>query len=120
MDDLVFTTTDNGSNFVADFHTKGWAKLSCFGHNLDLAVGKVLDHPQIQKALGRCGSLAECFSRSWKKSRDLQKKQTVLGLKNHKLIGAVSTHWGSTYEMIERILEQWQIIASVLAEDCKY
>ena len=119
-DNLVVTTTDNGSNFVAGFHTKGWTRLSCFGHNLDLAVGKGLDNSQIQKALGRCRSLVECFSRSWKKSRDLQEKQTQLGLKNHKLIGAVSTRWGSTYEMIERILEQQQAIAAVLAEDRKY
>ena len=120
MDTLLVTTTDNGSNFVAGFRTKGWTRLSCFGHNLDLAVGKGLDHPQIQKALGRCRSLVECFSRSWKKSGDLQEKQTQLGLKNHKLIGAVSTRWGSTYEMIERILEQQQAIAAVLAEDRKY
>ena len=95
-------------------------KVSCFRHNLDVAVGKGLDHFQIQKALGRCRSLMECFSRSWKKSRELQEKQTQLGLKNHKLIGAVLTRWGSTYEMIERILEQQQAIAAVLAEDCKY
>ena len=82
-----------------------------------MAVGKDLDYSQIQKALGCCRSLVECFSRSWKKSRDLQEKQTQLGMKNHKLIGAVSTRWGSTYEMIERILEQQQAIAAVLAED---
>ena len=91
LDDLLVTTTDNGSNFVAGFYTKGWTRLSCFGHNLDLAVGKGLDHAQIQKALGCCHSLVECFSRSWKKSHDLQEKQTQLGLKNHKLIGAIST-----------------------------
>ena len=117
MDTLLVTTTDNGSNFVTGFRTKGWTRLSCFGHNLDLAVGKGLDHPQIQKALGFCRLLVECFSRSWKKSRDLQEKQTQLGLKNHKLIGAVSTLWGSTYEMIERMLEQQQAIAAVLSED---
>ena len=47
LDDL-FTTTDNGSNFVADFHTKRWIRQSCFRHNLDLAVEKGLDYPQIQ------------------------------------------------------------------------
>ena len=120
LDDPLVTTTDNGSNFVAVFCTKGWTRLSCFGHNFDLAVGKGLDHPQIQKALGHCRSLVECFSRSWKKSHDLQEKQIQLGLKSHKLIGAISTHWSSTYEMIKRILEQQQAIAAVLVEDRKY
>ena len=106
LDDLLVTTTDNGSNFVAGFRTKGWTRLSCFGHSLNLTVGKGLDHLQIEKALGHCRSLVECFSRSWKKSRDLQEKQIQLGLKSHKLIGAISTCWGSTYEIIERILEQ--------------
>ena len=50
LDDLV-TTTNNGSNFVAGFHTKGWTRLSCFRHNLDVAVGKGLDLPQLQEAL---------------------------------------------------------------------
>ena len=81
MDTFLVTTTDNGNNFVAGFCTKGWTRLSCFRHNSDLAVGKGLDHPQIQKALGHCCSLVECFSRSWKKSHDLQEKQTQLGLK---------------------------------------
>ena len=44
LDDLV-TTTNNESNFVAGFRTKGWTRLSCFRHNLDVAVGKGLDHP---------------------------------------------------------------------------
>lgn len=81
---------------------------------------KSLDHSQIQKALGRCRSLVECFSRSWKKSHDLQEQQAQLSLKHHKIIGAVSTRWGSTYEMIDRILEQQQATAAVLADDCKY
>ena len=37
---LVSTTTDNGSNFVAGFHNHRWVQLSCFGHCLDLAISK--------------------------------------------------------------------------------
>ena len=40
-------------------------------------------------------------------------------MKTHKLIGAVPTRWGSTYAMVEQILEQQQAIAAVLAEDHK-
>ena len=99
---------------MAGFYTKRWTRLSCF---VFICRKKPF---QIQKALGHRLSLVECFSRSWKKSHDLQVKQSLLGLKKPKLLNAVSTCWGSTYEMIERILEQQQAIAAVLAADSKY
>lgn len=53
-DQLIVTTTD-GTNFVAGIHHCGWMCLSCFGHNLDLAIRKGLNmpryHTQIEKAL---------------------------------------------------------------------
>lgn len=60
------------------------------------------------------------FKQELEKSHDLQEMQKQFGLKNHKLISAVSTCWGSTYEVIERILEQQQAIAAVLAKDHKH
>ena len=63
-ENLVATTTDNASNYVAAFDTLGWTRVSCFGHNLNLAVSKAVDNCQIQHALGRCHSLIELFSRS--------------------------------------------------------
>jgi hypothetical protein len=115
---LVCTTINNGSNFVSAFDTLDWPRLSCFGHNLDLAVNKALDIQRIQQAIGRCYSLVEIFNRSWKKYRDLRQKQVDLGLKQ-KLVSDVVTRWGSTYEMIARILEQQQAICAVLVEDRK-
>jgi len=48
----------------------------------------------------------------------LEEKQIQLGLKQHKLISDVATRWGSTFQIIDRILEQqnaiimlfWQMI----------
>ena len=77
---------------------------SCFGHNLDLAIKKVLSFPRVQQALARCHSLVELFHRTWKKARDLRQKQEELNLPQHKLMGEVPTRWGSTYSMISRIL----------------
>ena len=112
-------TTDNGSNVVAAFNTLNLLRISCFGHNLDLAIKKGLNITQIQRALGRCHSLVELFHRSWKKNRDLRQKQQLLNLPQHKLKGEVATRWGSTYEMVSRIVEQQQALSAVLAEDRK-
>lgn len=116
---LVLTTTDNGSNFVAWFHSHGWLRLSCFGHCLDLAINKCLEMQRVQKAVRRCSALVASFYRSWKKKRDLNEKQRQLGLPEHKLLGAVTTRWNSTYDMVERILEQQQALSAVLLEDRK-
>ena len=116
---LVCVTTDNGSNFLSAFNILNWMRISCFGHNLDLCVNKAIQIDRIQRALGRCHSLVSVFNRSWKKNRDLREKQVHLGIDQHKLISDVVTRWGSTYQMIERILEQQKAISAVLAEDRK-
>lgn len=116
---LIATTTDNGSNIVAAFRTLDSLRISCFGHNLDLAIKKGLNNTHVQRAISRCHSLVELFHRSWKKSRDLREKQQILGLPQHTLMGDVVTRWGSTFDMISRILEQQQALSAVLAEDRK-
>ena len=94
-------------------------RLSCFGHNLDLAINRGLQVDRVKQALGKCHSLVELFHRSWKKTRDLRLKQEALSLPQHKLIVSVATRWGSTYDMVARIIEQQQAICAVLAEDRK-
>ena len=90
-------------------------RVSCFGHNLDLAIKKVLSFLRVQQALARCHSLVKLFHRSWKKARDLRQKQEELDPQQHKLMGDVPTQWESTYSMISRILEQQQAISAIIA-----
>ena len=42
-DNQVAITTDSGINIKLACKLLGWQRLSCFGHNLDLAVNKGLD-----------------------------------------------------------------------------
>ena len=41
---LVASTTNSGSNIVSVFRILGAVRISCFGHNLDLAIKKSLDN----------------------------------------------------------------------------
>jgi len=62
QDKLVFTTTDNGSNFISAFDLLELPRLSCFGHNPDLAINKALQVDRIQQAIRRCHTLVGLFS----------------------------------------------------------
>jgi len=42
-DKLVAVTTDNRSNYIAALNSLGWTCVSCFSHNLNLAVSKAAD-----------------------------------------------------------------------------
>jgi len=66
-----------------------------------------------------CKSIVATFSRSYKKQRDLKVVQEQKGLPTHKLITDVDTRWGSSYEMVERLMEQMEAIRVVLASDRK-
>ena len=65
----VCLTTDNGSNIVcATESCLGWTHLSCFGHNLHLAVqNSTKNDRKVDRALGVCKKLVSTFSHSWKK-----------------------------------------------------
>ena len=44
---LVGITTDSGSNVKLVCSLLNWPRLSCFGHNLNLAVGKGLNDGRV-------------------------------------------------------------------------
>lgn len=83
----VCITTDNGSNIVCATGKLQWQRLSCFGHNLNLAVTKAMrnDH-RISRALGLARSIVSAFSFSWKRKRDLSAAQVSKNLPQHSLI----------------------------------
>ena len=117
VEKLVGITTDSGSNIKLACDLLNWNRLSCFGHNLNLAVGKGLNDARVQRTLRVVRSAVAAFSRSWKKQRDLVIAQEQRGLEIHKLKVDVVTRWGSAYDMVERMLEQMDAVRNVLSED---
>ena len=81
QDRLSCILSDNGTNFTKAIRDLGWPHLSCFSHNLHLAVTSATrDDRQVSRALGLCRKLVGTFSHSWKKRRDLSKAQVDFDL----------------------------------------
>jgi len=117
----VCVTTDDGSSivFAASQHLK-WICLSCFGHNLHLAVvNAIKDDQQVTRAFGVCRKLVELFANSWKKKHELHEAQLHLKLPNHSLVSDCATWWGSIVKMVARVLEQEKAIRQVIGTDHK-
>ena len=69
---LFSITTDSASNIKLACEMLGWLRLSCFGHNLDLAINKGLNDHRIDRVLSLCRKVVSAFSYSWKQKRDLK------------------------------------------------
>lgn len=116
----VCITTDSGANIVRACNILAWRRLSCFGHNLNLAVSKsIKDDPRISRALSLTHKIVSSFSTSWKRRRELNKVQVEKNLPQHSLISDCPTRWGSMESMISRFLEQEEAVRAVLSSDRK-
>ena len=59
----VCLTTDSGSNIVKAARDLQWPRLSCFGHNLHLAITKSIDHDsKCHRALGLSRKIVSALS----------------------------------------------------------
>ena len=118
QDKQVCLTTDSGANIINAASRLKWQRLSCFGHNLHLAVTKAIDSDvRCTRALGLSRKIVSTFSNSWKKRRDLAKAQMEHSLPQHSLVADCQTRWGSAHKMVSRILEQETAIRAVLSAD---
>ncbi|KAL7841435.1 hypothetical protein SRHO_G00251260 [Serrasalmus rhombeus] len=98
--ETVFMSESHTGDNVAEAHRSslqdwsldkrklGWQRLSCFGHNLHLAVTNALktEKHRTARAMGLCRLLVTTFSQSWQKKRKLQKEQTELNLPQQCLV----------------------------------
>ncbi len=83
----VCLTTDSGSNIVKAARDLQWPRLSCFGHNLQLAITRSLDHdPRVSRALGLARKIVSAFHCSWKRKRELSKSLLNFNIPDRSLV----------------------------------
>ncbi|XP_053569082.1 zinc finger BED domain-containing protein 4-like [Bombina bombina] len=113
-DKSVVLVTDNASNMIVAAQVGKFPHVKCFAHTLNLASQRALKVATLSRLLGRVRRISTFFHRSTTANHCLKEKQKCLGLKNHKLITDVTTRWNSSYDMVERFLEQQPAICATL------
>ena len=88
IDNLACITTDSGANIKAAIRQMNVPWLSCFGHNLNLAVTNALksETKATDHAMAVCHRVNALFSHSWKRRRELGVMQREFGLDEHQLV----------------------------------
>ncbi len=74
---VVCITSDNGANIVAAVRDLKWPWISCFRHNLNLAVNNALnkEKDKMDRAFAVCRQINGAFSHSWQRRQQLRKEQ---------------------------------------------
>ncbi len=115
-------TTDNAKNIVnaIDLAAGLGPQIGCFAHTVNLAAKSAISLNQVSRLLGKVRKVVSFFHRSTTAAHALKTKQDMLELPVHKLIHDVTTRWNSTYDMLDRYVEQQAAIYSaVMDKDMK-
>ena len=111
-------TTDNAQNIVNASKQAGMSPhIGCFAHTLNLATQKGLGVNQMSRILGKVRRIVAFFHRSTTAAASFNSRQKDLKLNPHKLVQDVVTRWNSSYDMMERYLEQQAAVYAALTED---
>ncbi|XDV44703.1 hypothetical protein PO909_012944 [Leuciscus waleckii] len=106
--------TDNAANMHVAAELAGMSHIRCFAHSLNLASQKALKVASVDRLLGRVRRVTAFFRRSTIASQQLKQNQLLLKLPKHRLITDVVTRWNSSYDMVDRFLEQQPAICAAL------
>ncbi len=111
-------TTDNAKNQINAVNEAGLGpQIGCFAHAVNLASQKGISVNRMDRLLGRIRKVVSYFHRSTTAAHVLKTRQEIIKLPTHKLIHDVPTRWNSTYDMLERYLEQQAAILCIDRQD---
>lgn len=85
-----------------------------FTHAINLASQKAMAVQQISRLLAKIRKIVTFFHRSTTAAHVLKTKQELLQLPIHKLIQDIPTRSNSSYDMIERCIEQQTAVYSAM------
>lgn len=109
---------DNAANMAKGMDEANIPSLGCYAHTTQLCVQSPLtskkeDVKYMVQLLAQCRSLVGHFSHSvLAKEKFRVVQDSMQGIPRHKLIQDVATRWNSTYYMVERLVEQEEVITS--------
>ena len=114
---VMCCVTDNAKNIVNACSQLGLPNLSCFGHNINLALKAGTDQhiARVSHLLKKCRKLVGHFKHSATDTSVLRLVREEKQCPSHELIQDVPTRWTSTYDMLVRLLELRRAIDEVLS-----
>ncbi|XP_045074059.1 E3 SUMO-protein ligase ZBED1-like [Coregonus clupeaformis] len=112
--------TDNARNMiVAGAEAQFSPHITCFAHTLNLASQKGLGWTVLPGCWGKCENLLDIFTAA-RLHVTPYRKNKLMDLPKQKLIQDIITRWNSSFEMLERFLEQQPaIMATLMSKDLR-